>query len=67
MKKISIILTVLVALIFTACQDKDIERAPMRLQAINAEEITGNLTGDDYTWTWPQLTPGQSMYVIRRL
>jgi fibronectin type III domain protein len=64
MKKISIILTVLVALIFTACQDKDIERAPMRLQAINAEEITGNLTGDDYTWTWPQLTPGQSMYVM---
>ena len=64
MKKISIILTVLVALIFTACQDKDIERAPMLLQAINAEEITGNLTGDDYTWTWPQLTPGQSMYVM---
>ena len=37
----------------TSCQDKDIERDAMVLQAPDASQITGQLNGDDYTWTWP--------------
>ena len=43
-------LTVIVA---AACQDKDIDREAMKLSAPNVEQITGLLSGDDYTWTWP--------------
>lgn len=63
MKKISTILLALIAFSFTACQDKDIDVTPMVLQAINADEISGSLQGDDYTWTWPQLPAEQSMQV----
>ena len=39
--------------VLTSCQDKDIEREAMKLQAPDASQITGQLVGDDYTWTWP--------------
>ena len=39
--------------VLTRCQDKDIEREAMKLQAPDASQITGQLVGDDYTWTWP--------------
>ena len=35
----------------TSCQDKDIEREAMALKAPDASQITGQLNGDDYTWT----------------
>ena len=53
MKKISIIIMAMFALILTACQDKDIDREAMILTAPDASQITGSLNGDDYTWTWP--------------
>ena len=53
MKKISIIIMAMFALILTACQDKDIDREAMKLAAPDASQITGSLSGDDYTWTWP--------------
>ena len=53
MKKISIIIMAMFALILTACQDKDIDREAMKLSAPDAAQITGSLSGDDYTWTWP--------------
>ena len=53
MKKISIIIMAMFALILTACQDKDIDREAMILSAPDASQITGSLNGDDYTWTWP--------------
>ena len=37
----------------TSCQDKDIDREAMHLMAPDASQITGQLNGDDYTWTWP--------------
>ena len=57
MKKISFIILAMVALVLTACQDKDIDREAMKLSAPDASQITGQLTGDDYVWTW---TGGQS-------
>ena len=53
MKKISFIILAMVALVLTACQDKDIDREAMKLNAPDASQITGSLSGDDYTWTWP--------------
>ena len=53
MKKISIIIMAMFALILTACQDKDIDREAMKLSAPDPAQITGALNGDDYTWTWP--------------
>ena len=62
MKKISIIIMAMFALILTACQDKDIEREAMKLSAPDASQITGQLSGDDYIWTWP--SQGTEMRVI---
>ena len=62
MKKISIILLAMCALVLTACQDKDIDREAMILSAPDASQITGALNGDDYTWTWP--AQGGQMQVI---
>ena len=53
------------ALILTACQDKDIDREAMKLSAPDAAQITGSLSGDDYTWTWPAQN-GQMQVVIYR-
>ena len=52
MKKISFIILAMVALVLTACQDKDIDREAMKLSAPDASQITGSLSGDDYIWTW---------------
>ena len=57
MNKTSIILFVMSLFVLTACQDKDIDRDAMVLQAPDASQITGSLTGDDYTWTWPSHKP----------
>ena len=53
MKKISFIIMAMVALVLTACQDKDIDREAMKLSAPDASQITGQLSGDDYVWSWP--------------
>ena len=47
MKKISIIIMAMCALILTACQDKDIDRKTMIRSAPDAAQITGALNGDD--------------------
>ena len=65
MKKISIIIMAMFALILTACQDKDIDREAMKLAAPDAAQITGSLSGDDYTWTWPAQN-GQMQVAIYR-
>jgi hypothetical protein len=41
-------------LISSACQDKDIEREGMKLNAIDEKDIIGELQGDNYIWTWPE-------------
>ena len=53
------------ALILTACQDKDIDREAMKLSATAATQITGSLTGDDYTWTWPSQNSQMRVTVYR--
>ena len=65
MKKISIIIMAMFALILTACQDKDIDREAMKLSAPDATQITGSLTGDDYTWTWPSQNSQMRVTVYR--
>ncbi len=66
MKKISIIIMAMFALILTACQDKDIDREGMILSAPDASQITGSLNGDDYTWTWPAQASSQMQVTIYR-
>ena len=53
MKKISFIIMAMFALVLTACQDKDIDREAMKLSAPDASQITGQLSGDNYIWSWP--------------
>ena len=65
MKKISIIIMAMFALILTACQDKDIDREAMKLAAPDASQITGSLSGDDYTWTWPTQNSMMQVAVYR--
>ena len=64
MKKISFIIMAMFALVLTSCQDKDIEREGMALQAPDASQITGQLNGDDYTWTWPAQQAAQMQVTI---
>lgn len=47
----------------TACQDNDIDRSPLILSSMAAEDVTGQLQGDDYVLTWPRLAEGQQMQV----
>lgn len=55
MKNIYYLLSLfLLTFISVACQDKDIEREAMKLNAIDERDITGALQGDNYTWTWPE-------------
>ncbi|MBR4276708.1 MAG: hypothetical protein IKQ32_07060, partial [Prevotella sp.] len=49
----------------TSCQDKDIDREAMALQAPDASQITGQLNGDDYTWTWPAQQAQMQVAVYR--
>ena len=44
---------IMTILALTACQDKDIVREAMKMNAPDVAQITGQLNGDDYTWTWP--------------
>lgn len=37
-----------------SCQNKDIDFVDPVLAPIAVENITGQLVGDDYVWTWPQ-------------
>jgi len=63
MKKKANILSLLLVLLFVAaCQDDSIERESMKLEAIDAASITGELQGDDYVWSWPE-TEGLNMQV----
>ena len=40
-------------LLSVACTEKEFPREPMKIQGISAEQITGELKGDDYIWSWP--------------
>ena len=43
-----------ISLLFLAsCAEKEFDRQPMKVQGIAETEITGELIGDDYVWTWP--------------
>ena len=53
----------LALVLFTACQDNDIDRSGMLVAAPDAESITGSLQGDDYVWQWTALPEGESMQV----
>jgi len=48
-----------------SCQDKDYEQEAMRLPAPDAAQISGSLTGDDYTWTWPAQMAQMQVTVYR--
>ncbi len=65
MKKISILLLTVLAFVVTSCQDKDIDRQAMVLSTPDASQITGQLNGDDYTWTWGSQA-GQMQVTIYR-
>ena len=53
------------ALVLTACQDKDIDREAMKLTAPDASQITGQLSGDDYIWTWPAQNGDMRIIIYR--
>ena len=53
------------ALVLTACQDKDIDREAMKLNAPDVAQITGQLSGDDYIWTWPAQTAQMRVTIYR--
>lgn len=65
MKKIqNIILVMLMMFAVSACQDKDYDIAAPVLSPLDAEQITGQMNGDDYIWSWSN--PGNySMQVSR--
>lgn len=56
-------LIAILALLLAACQDKDYDIQPMAVESIDASQITGTLSGDNYVWTWPQLEQGRKMLV----
>lgn len=58
MRKLEYIVLFFTALIFAGCQNKDIDIDAPRIQPIAAEEIKGELTGNDYIWSW---TPRQGL------
>jgi len=49
----------------TSCQDKDIEREAMILQAPDASQISGQLSGDDYVLTWPSQNADMLVTIYR--
>ena len=63
MKKLSIILMTLLACVITSCQDNDFDCSEMIVATPDAANINGQLQGDDYVWSWPQLSAGLSMNV----
>lgn len=62
MKTSKYILISAASLLLAACQDKDYEIIDPILAPVDASSISGQLVGDDYIWTWPDLK-GNSMLV----
>ena len=54
-----------IAVALTSCQDKDIERESMKLQAPDASQISGQLSGDDYILTWPAQNANMLVTIYR--
>lgn len=48
-----------------SCQDKDYDREGMKLAAPDITQITGSLSGDDYTWTWPAQNAQMQVTIYR--
>jgi hypothetical protein len=46
------IISMLLAIFATACQDKDYDIAAPKLAPIDESSISGQLVGDDYVWSW---------------
>ena len=60
------VLTACAALsVLCACQKKGIERVAPVLQAPDASQITGELQGDDYVWSWPAQETGMRVITYR--
>ena len=62
MKTSKYILISAATLLLAACQDKDYEIVDPILAPVEASSISGQLVGDDYIWSWPDLK-GNSMQV----
>ncbi len=56
-------LATLLSVSLTSCQDKDIEVASMKVAAPDVSQVVGQLSGYDYTITWPQPASGLTMNV----
>ena len=63
--RITVIGCCLLVMMLAACQDKDIDRDDMKLMAPDASQITGSLSGDDYTWSWPSQNAQMLVTVYR--
>lgn len=48
-----------------SCQDKDIEMESMKMVAPSADQISGQLQGDDYVLTWPAQTGKMQVSIYR--
>jgi hypothetical protein len=51
--------------VVTSCQDKDIEMESMKMVAPSADQISGQLQGDDYVLTWPAQTGKMQVSIYR--
>ena len=49
----------------TSCQDKDYQREAMVLQAPDAAQVSGQLSGDDYVISWPAQDTEMQVSVYR--
>lgn len=65
MKKLSFIIAAVAAILLTGCKDKEYDRQAMILSAPDAALITGQLVGDDYTWTWPEQKESMQVTIYR--
>ncbi len=55
----------LLCTLWVSCQDKDIDREGMKLATPDVTQITGSLSGDDYTWTWPAQNAQMQVTIYR--
>ena len=62
MKTSRYILYSVAALLLASCQDKNIEILDPVIAPLEATSLTGQLVGDNYVWSWPDLN-GKSMLV----
>lgn len=51
------------AFLLAACQNKDIEILDPVLPPVEASTISGELIGDNYVWTWPQISNSMQVQV----